>query len=296
MSSKPTNPKDLVGVRKSPISTVSTTTLAEAAHALQDLTALQQTPLHASAAYNVAMSALLGWWEGAEQFPLPTAHAIPTAMAALFLLRQAMILSSNGATDRYVDDRPRPGSAPFYPQLNALAGKVLDAHADKNPRHFTIEDSIPPRAVVPQSLDPDVMRTAPWHLLPGPVIAEVGLAMLEGAAKYGRHNYRSAGVRASVYLDATARHLIAWWSGEDIDPDSGLSHVTKAITSLTVLRDAQLQGLCTDDRAPCAQCFAQTESAPRNTDVFTLTYGEHLSVDSRRGVSTAEASTARAAA
>ena len=78
----------------------------------------------------------------------------------------------------------------------------------------------------------------------------LGLALLEGTAKYGRHNYRGVGVRASVYYDATMRHLFSWWEGEDIDPDSGLSHVTKAIASLTVLRDAMMQEKCNDDRPP----------------------------------------------
>ncbi len=98
-------------------------------------------------------------------------------------------------------------------------------------------------------------RKAPMSTVPGPVLAEVGVAMLEGAAKYGRHNYRLAGVRSSVYYDAALRHLMAWWEGEDLDPDSGLSHVTKAITSLVVLRDAMLQGQCTDDRPPCSAAF-----------------------------------------
>lgn len=82
------------------------------------------------------------------------------------------------------------------------------------------------------------------------VMMEVGLGMQEGALKYGRHNYRVAGVRASVYYDATRRHIDAYWEGQDVDPDSGLHHVTKAITSLMVLRDAMLQGMCTDDRPP----------------------------------------------
>lgn len=82
------------------------------------------------------------------------------------------------------------------------------------------------------------------------VMMEVGLGMQEGALKYGRHNYRVVGVRASVYYDATRRHLDSWWEGQDIDPDSDIHHITKAITSLVVLRDAMLQGLCTDDRPP----------------------------------------------
>lgn len=94
------------------------------------------------------------------------------------------------------------------------------------------------------------IRKAPMSTVSAAVLAEVGVAMLEGAAKYGRHNYRAVGVRSSVYYDGVMRHLMAWWEGEDIDADSGMSHVTKAITSLVVLRDAMIQGKCEDDRPP----------------------------------------------
>lgn len=90
----------------------------------------------------------------------------------------------------------------------------------------------------------------PFSTVPARVVGEVGLALLEGACKYGRHNYRTAGVRASVYFDASSRHLAAWWEGQDLDPDSGLSHVTKAIASLVVLRDSMLSGNWNDDRPP----------------------------------------------
>lgn len=97
---------------------------------------------------------------------------------------------------------------------------------------------------------PTYASKAPMSTVSAAVLAEVGVAMLEGASKYGRHNYRAAGVRSSVYYDATMRHLMAWWEGEDTDPDSGMSHITKAITSLVVLRDAMIQDMCTDDRPP----------------------------------------------
>jgi hypothetical protein len=99
------------------------------------------------------------------------------------------------------------------------------------------------------------IRKAPLSTVPMNVVAELGVAMLEGASKYGRHNFRAVGVRASVYFDATMRHLISWWEGEDVDPDSGMSHITKAIASLVVLRDAQSRGLCEDDRAPSTANF-----------------------------------------
>lgn len=94
------------------------------------------------------------------------------------------------------------------------------------------------------------IRKVPVSTVPANVIQEIGLAMLEGALKYGRHNYRVTGVRASVYYDAAMGHLMSWWEGEDLDPDSGLSHITKALASLTVLRDAMARGMLTDDRPP----------------------------------------------
>lgn len=90
----------------------------------------------------------------------------------------------------------------------------------------------------------------PLSTVPTRVLAELGLAMMEGALKYGRHNFRSSGVRASVYYDATIRHLFAWWEGQDIDPDSGLNHIVKAMACLTVLRDSMIQENLVDDRPP----------------------------------------------
>ena len=94
------------------------------------------------------------------------------------------------------------------------------------------------------------VRKVPASTIPAPVALEIGLAMLEGARKYGRSNYRVSGAMASVYYDACRRHMDDWWEGTDIDSDSGLSHVTKAIASLVVLRDAMMNDMLTDDRPP----------------------------------------------
>jgi hypothetical protein len=94
------------------------------------------------------------------------------------------------------------------------------------------------------------VKKASLSCVPSPVLMELGVAMQEGACKYGRHNYRVIGVKNSVYYDALMRHMMAWWEGEDIDPDSGVSHVTKAIATLVVLRDSMMQDCNTDDRPP----------------------------------------------
>lgn len=94
------------------------------------------------------------------------------------------------------------------------------------------------------------IKKVPMSTVSSQVVLEMGLAMMEGACKYRRHNYRAIGVRASVYYDATMRHLMSWYEGEDIDPDSGLNHIIKAMSSLMVLRDGMINDKWVDDRPP----------------------------------------------
>lgn len=115
----------------------------------------------------------------------------------------------------------------------------------------------------------DAVGTKKWRVystVPMTVIWELGVAMLEGARKYGRHNYRVAGVRASVYVDAAKGHIDSWWEGEDIDADSGLSHITKAIASLAVMRDAMIQKKFVDDRPPHTDLAAFREGLQKVVD------------------------------
>tara|TARA_R110002096_G_scaffold6213_1_gene28668 strand:- start:485 stop:931 length:447 start_codon:yes stop_codon:yes gene_type:complete len=109
-----------------------------------------------------------------------------------------------------------------------------------NPKN--IKDSNPKDAIG--------VRKPALSVLSMPVLFEQAAGLSEGACKYGRSNYRVMGVRASVYYDATMRHLAAWWEGENIDPESGIHHISKAMSSLHVLRDAMMQGKCSDDRPP----------------------------------------------
>lgn len=92
------------------------------------------------------------------------------------------------------------------------------------------------------------IKKAPTHLIPTAPLYELGLAMLEGGRKYGAHNFRAMGTRASVYYDATRRHLDAWWEGEDFDPDSGIHHLMKAAACIFVMRDSMYMKNEVDDR------------------------------------------------
>jgi hypothetical protein len=94
------------------------------------------------------------------------------------------------------------------------------------------------------------VKKVPMSGMPMNVLMEAGLVKLHGDLKYGRFNWREAGVRGSVYYDAAIRHLAAWYEGEDIDPDSGIHHIAHAITGLSVLRDSMIREDWTDDRPP----------------------------------------------
>ena len=85
-------------------------------------------------------------------------------------------------------------------------------------------------------------------VVPACVMAEVGVAMQEGVSKYGAFNYREVSIEATTYYDAVSRHLMAWYEGEDIDVESGLNHITKAISSLVVMRDSMMNGNMVDNR------------------------------------------------
>ena len=98
--------------------------------------------------------------------------------------------------------------------------------------------------------DVNANNKIPYSCVPSTVIAELAVAMLEGARKYGRHNYRVVNILSSIYTDAAKRHIDAYIEGEDIDEDSRLHHITKAIASLVVLRDAMIQNTLIDDRPP----------------------------------------------
>lgn len=88
----------------------------------------------------------------------------------------------------------------------------------------------------------------PLHLWPSVATAYGSMALLDGAKKYGRSNWRAVGVRASIYVDAVLRHTQRWFEGEDDDPDSGLNHLAHALASLAIILDAQAAGMLNDDR------------------------------------------------
>jgi hypothetical protein len=89
----------------------------------------------------------------------------------------------------------------------------------------------------------------PIHLWPNTATAMGCIGFLNGAAKYGRSNFRAIGIRASIYYDAAKRHLDAWFESEEVDPDDGVPHLAAALACIAIIVDAQAAGKLNDDRA-----------------------------------------------
>lgn len=79
----------------------------------------------------------------------------------------------------------------------------------------------------------------------------LGLVAGMGANKYGRNNY-TLGYRWSLSFDALLRHVLAFWAGEDNDPESGLPHLAHAAFHCLALITFAERGLGTDDRLKIA--------------------------------------------
>ena len=105
---------------------------------------------------------------------------------------------------------------------------------------------------VKQSNPKDMVGSSKVSLscVPAQVMLEVAVGLYEGYRKYGGYNFRVIPIRASIYYDACMRHLMSWQEGQDVDPDSKLSHITKAIAGLVILRDAMMNDVLIDDRPP----------------------------------------------
>lgn len=75
----------------------------------------------------------------------------------------------------------------------------------------------------------------------------IGEVLTFGVGKYGPWNW-AKGMEWSRPYGALLRHMTAWASGENKDPESGLSHLAHAGCCLMFLLVYQKRGIGVDDR------------------------------------------------
>lgn len=70
---------------------------------------------------------------------------------------------------------------------------------------------------------------ANWSLMPWEAVEEINKVLEFGANKYAAHNWQQGeGFRYTRVLNSLLRHVFAYMRGEDLDPESGLSHMAHA--------------------------------------------------------------------
>lgn len=88
----------------------------------------------------------------------------------------------------------------------------------------------------------------PLHLIPPSAEILESIAMGLGAKKYQPYNWRTSQIRATIYIAAARRHLAQWLDGENVDAESGVTHLAHARACLGILIDAEVNGCLIDDR------------------------------------------------
>ena len=76
---------------------------------------------------------------------------------------------------------------------------------------------------------------------------EIGKVLAYGVGKYGPNNWRK-GIAWGRLIGAVLRHIFAWMRGEDNDQESGLPHLSHALTTLMMLVEFEQTRRDLDDR------------------------------------------------
>ena len=84
-------------------------------------------------------------------------------------------------------------------------------------------------------------------LLPPDALEALGRILTDGAEKYGCRNWEKGMAWSRPYA-ALQRHLLAWWGGQDTDPESGHPHLWHVLTNAVFLTSYQIREIGEDDR------------------------------------------------
>jgi hypothetical protein len=112
-------------------------------------------------------------------------------------------------------------------------------------------------AVNPKDIAATRDQKPPLDLLEHVADIAISQALHTGAVKYGRKNFRTIPIQATVYGGAIRRHIGAWLDGQDLDPESGFSHLAHIGANVHVLLAALDAGTFNDNRGPAAPTAEQ---------------------------------------
>lgn len=78
------------------------------------------------------------------------------------------------------------------------------------------------------------------ELVPPSTILALGEVLTFGAKKYEPWGWRKVDQANQRYYAAALRHLLAWRTGETLDPESGLTHLAHALCNISFLYELNI--------------------------------------------------------
>jgi hypothetical protein len=126
--------------------------------------------------------------------------------------------------------------------------------------------------------DQDKVR---MELLPPVALEEIAKVLTHGGKKYDDHNWRK-GFKYSRLIGAALRHVFAFARGENLDPETGLSHLAHAACCMMFLIDHMVLGYGQDDRYNAEVKIPTpppTEALKGAADAFKALIAENVKLD-----------------
>ena len=88
------------------------------------------------------------------------------------------------------------------------------------------------------------------NLLPPKAILEVAKVLTFGAEKYDAENWRKLDDLQNRYTAGALRHIFAHMDGEELDPETNLSHLAHALCCLLFKLEIELEDAKTKEKEP----------------------------------------------
>lgn len=146
----------------------------------------------------------------------------------------------------YADVIDENRESPVMRAIGALAS-LADNTSPYDGERFVPYSENPERHVYTSGAIKDNKSKSRVDLIPWLPLKLVGDVLAYGAQKYKPNNWR-LGLPWGDTFASLQRHLWAWHNGEDLDPETGLSHLAHAGCQLLFLSEYAATGTGVDDR------------------------------------------------
>ena len=115
------------------------------------------------------------------------------------------------------------------------------------------------------------------NLLPPKAIVEISKVLTFGAAKYDAENWRKLDDLQNRYTAGALRHIFAHMDGEELDPETNLSHLAHAMCCLLFKLEIELENAQIEEEKPREVDFPEHSARDQSNEsdlLYNKSYNE----------------------